>query len=700
MISGPQMKQKEKDKNQITKKAPIPSNFVIGLLLFAFCSLLFASCKLSPPQAPRWETNITLPIINQRYSVQRLIKEQNDLYVDGSGLVHFVSESELDSFSVGDRLAINAMNKSYITTFGRYTVPSPGPISAQIALRDIYPASVNLAGQIAPIPAFTFSLPLITLPNYDNYIQVESAAGTLTIYLRNGLAVPLGSPIQFEIRDNKNGTTLAAVNFNVEIPPGGEMTRTVNLAGQTFSNNLALRIAGSSPGSRGNSVRIDPDSKFITTVTLSALQVSRATAKIGPQILSDAGEAALGDTVQIVAADLKSGAIAVTVQGNLPVGAWMVLTLPDFYKANNVALKDSLQLVANGNSARTFDLAGYGFRPLSAAFGQQKIRFQWKIRTTNRPDELVTIASGDNISANFATSKIVFSKLNGGFNAKTIAITPQKFKIDLPAGLDSLRLGDASLRVTLRNGINFPVRAEFQVEGIPNQGPPVLLTVRGDIRPAQANGTPVESEILLHRANSNIVQFFNALPKSIAVRGKVVFGAPAYVGSIRDADFVDGRLNFDAPLAFTLPSQRVESDIDVLNIDRNARDELRNKLHSGKVTARFINHLPAGASISLNLAQKKANVFTTPDLLIGPFSIATPDIDGNTGRVLREKSSTAEINLTQKQLEVFQKAPLYTGALIEFPGTQGKQVRLMADDYISINALAEIALIVDEDKSK
>jgi hypothetical protein len=671
---------------------------IYGRLLFVFCSWLFVSCKLSPPQAPRWDTKLTLPIINERYSVQRLLQEEDDFYIDDNNLVHFISEPQLGPFSVDDRLAIGATSASYTTTFGRFTVPAPGSISTQIALREVYPSSVNLAGQTAPIPAFAFSLPIIALTSYDSFLQVESAGGTLTISLRNDLAVPLGIPLQLEISDRKTGTPLAVANFDSEIPPGGEATRAMSLAGQTFGNNLALRITGRSPGSRGAFVQIDPHSEFMTTVTLSTLEVSRATAKIGPQVISDHGEVALGDSIQIMAADLKSGAVTISAQGNLPVGAWMVLTLPDFYKANNAAFKDSFQIVANGNSSRTFDLAGHSFRPPSAVFGQQQIRFHWKIRTTNGPNDFATLASGDNISADFSTTRIVFSKLQGGFNGKTITISPQKFKIDLPEGLDSLRLGDVSLRVTLRNGINFPVRADFQIEGIPNQGPPVLLNVRSDIKAGQANGAPVESEILLHRANSNIVQFFNALPKSIIVRGKVVFGEPALIGSIRATDFVAGRMKFDAALALILPSQRVESAINALEIDKNARDELKSKLHGGKVTARFINHLPAGAAIALNFAQKRANVFTAPDLPIGPFHLAAPDIDGNTGRVVREKSSTVEIRLDEKQLEIFQKTPLYTGVLIEFPGTQGKLVRLMANDYIDINAIVEIAFAVDERK--
>ncbi len=697
--TGQGARQTAKRKKRMATNIKLLSKFAAGCLLLAFSFLLFASCRLSPPQAPHWDTNITLPIISQNYSMQKLIAEQNDLYTGSDGLVHFFAESRLDSFSVGDRLAIGTIDTSFVTAFGRYTLPSPGPVSAQIALRLLYPASVNLAGQTARIPAFAFSLPLLALPQYGNYLEVESANGTLTVTLRNGMATPIG-PLQYEILDGVNGAVIVVVDFDSEIPPGGEMTRAAGFTDKTFGNDLALRLSGSSPGSRGNPVRIDPESKLTTTLTLSALQVAHATGKIGPLGISAAGEANMGDSLHVVTANLKSGAISIAAQGNFLVNTWLVMTLPDFYTSNNTPFQDSLLIAANGRTSKDFNLAGYGFRPLAAAFGQQKIRFRWRIRTGNTPNELVTIDSNDFIRAAFKSSKIVFSRFTGGFNAKTIGLAPQKFKLDLPAGLDSLRLAEVSMHVILRNGINFPVRTDFQVEGVSNQGKPVEMLVRENIRPGRADGTPVESQITLHKGNSNIVQFFNALPKSINVSGNVTFGAPAYIGTIRHTDEVSGVLRFDAPLALAIPAQRVESEVDALVIDKPIRDRLKENLHRGKITARLANHLPLGASISLHLAQKKSEVFTAPDLVIGPFTLAKPEIDSNTGRVTRAITNEVEITLIEAQLALFQKSPLYTGVLIELPGTQGKIVRVFADDYVGLQAMAEMALTVDEGKSK
>jgi hypothetical protein len=670
------------------------------LLPLAACHLLLASCRLSPPQAPRWDAKINLPLINHNYSMQELIDKQDNLYADNLGLVHFVSESELDSFTVGDRLALGAFSKSFVTTLGQYTIPSPGSVSAEISLRQIYPASVDLAGQTAPIPAFTFELPIAALPDFENYFWVEVSDGTLTIHLRNGLPVPLGPPLHFEILEGSNHTPIAAFDHDDEMPPGGEMTRSLDWAGKVFPNNLAFLISGRSPGSRGNAVFIDPNSELQLTLTLSALQVSRAFARIGPQMFSDTGDIALGDSLAIVSADIKKGAVSVAVAGDFPVSSWVVVTLPDFRSPQNVVATDSLMLGTNGSSNLSFDLAGYRFRPLPAAFGEQKVRFQWQIRTTNGPDEFVSIASGDKLQATFSNSRIVFAKINGGFNPKTIEVKLKKLKLDLPDGLDSLKLADVSLEVTLLNGINFPISTDFRVEGIGESGKVVHLDVRKRINAGKANGTPVESRITLNQGNSNIKQFFNALPKSINFRGKVTVGEPGYVGNIRDQDMVSGKLRFDAPLAFILPAQHAESDVEVIKISGSVREQLAKNRHSGKIVCRLTNHLPLGATIALHLARKESAVFAAPDLVVGPIRLAAPTIDPAAGRVVLAAPSTVEIALTEEQLQLFQKSPLHLGVLFDLPGTGGSLVRVFASDYIDVQALAEIDFTVDGRKSR
>jgi hypothetical protein len=203
---------------------------------------------------------------------------------------------------------------------------------------------------------------------------------------------------------------------------------------------------------------------------------------------------------------------------------------------------------------------------------------------------------------------------------------------------------------------------------------------------------------MLNRSNSNIGAFLNALPRTITVRGRVIAGEPGHIASINENSKVSGTMRFEAPLAFTLPAQRAESKLDSLKIDESTRERLENNLHSGKVLARINNHLPAGASLSLHFALADSMVFKAPEVVIGPFHITEPLVDPASGRVVQVRQSEIEVALNEAQLKIFEKSPVYSGVALEFPGTNGNLVRVVASDFIEIRAVAAIMFTVDPEK--
>ena len=622
-----------------------------------------------------------------------IIANENDFYADQNGLVHFTAQTQLDSFGVGERMAINGLARAFAYQLGRFKVPAPAPLTAEIALKQIFPSAINLAGQTVALPPFGFGLALSNLQDYDSFVSVEGVTGTITVNLRNGFPVPLG-PLRVELRDGNADTVIVAFEHNAEIPPNGEVTRSLDFAGRSFSSNMTPVLTGSSPGSRGALVRIDPESKSRLALTPSAFEVSAARAKIGALTLQDEGEIALGDSLQLVSARVKSGVLALQVQAGFPVRTEVRVTLPDFRSSANDSLRGVLTLQPNGNSALQLDLANYTLRPLSAPFGQQKIRFLWRVRTLNTASELVTITSAASVSANAASSKIVFAQLQGAFFAKEIGLAPQSFRLDVPAGLDSLRLLEAQFEIVLRNGINFPVQTDLRVEGFPERGPKVQLVIRERIAPGQSNGAPVETRIVLQGQDAQ--NFLNASPRNVRVSGRVWVGEKNYVGSVRATDAVTGTLRFDTPLALVLPAQKVESEVGTLKLEEATRARIAKNLAAGGVMLQLENRLPIEASATVQLARNAAQVFRSPDLVVGPVQIALPTLDPLTGRAVQARRSEAVLALNEKQLELFQTSPLYVGVLLTLPGSNGKAIRIAVDDYMKVQALAQLRLQIDD----
>jgi hypothetical protein len=158
---------------------------------------------------------------------------------------------------------------------------------------------------------------------------------------------------------------------------------------------------------------------------------------------------------------------------------------------------------------------------------------------------------------------------------------------------------------------------------------------------------------------------------------------------------VSGTVNIDAPLAFALPAQRVEMDSDSLDIDKDAREQIRDNLHEGSLDARIANHLPLGAAVSFYFGRDQDSVFTSPVLVVGPVTAQAGVVDANTGLVSASRMNEINISLTEEQLKTFETKPLFAAVLIDFPGTGGQVVRLVRSDFMDIKAVATVKFTVD-----
>ncbi len=647
---------------------------------------LLVSCELAPPQAPRWEANLTIPLIQHRYSMRELIAQNKELYAAGDSLVHFLSQTQFDSIAVGERLSFAGFTRDFREHFSTL---SSDTIQTRLTFAALYPPAANFSGQNVIIPAFPFSVTAVPLPAYKNFNWVELESGTLFLHLRNELPVALGPPLHLQLYDSSENGIIVDFTHNGEIPPGGELQQRFDLRSKKISRQLRLHLSGNSPGSNGRMVTASAASGLQVTVAVTDLKVRQARLQLGSQVLRGEQEVALGDSLHVVRADIKSGHLSLTVSSTFPVEAWAVATLPDFYTPQNTVRQDSLRIAPNRPASLNLNLAGHVFRPREAAVGNQKIRLQWRVRLAGASQQEVTLTNSDHVEGNFTSTTFVFSRVRGRFKAKAFALAPHRFALNLPTGLDSLQLAAAAMTVILRNSINFPLAIDFQVEGRNAQ----QLLVQGEVPPAN-NGVPTRSELLFTEQNSSLRQFLGNLPNTVVVRGQVLLSDPTYVGTVRESDFISGALRLDVPLAFRLPAQKVESDIAAVRIEPSLRQAMDERLQSGRLLTRVVNHLPLGGLLSLQLAARATEVFTKP-LLVKSLTLPTPELDA-VGRVTHASTKEVEIPLSAAELKVLQRTPLHAGALLSFPGSEGRMVRVMVRDYLVVQALAEVVTLMPE----
>jgi hypothetical protein len=682
----------------IEKRSPHASIF------WKFCAALFIifnfnACSFDTPEAPRWDTSFTIPLINRYYTMDELIEDEPSLSVDSSGQLHYLFDTELDAFQVGDQLTFDDFSDSYRTSIGQLTLNSPGGANLNLTLLDIYPAAALFDGQTVVVPPFNFDLGKRVLDPYNDFDWIEVSSGFIRLLLQNDLLITLGRPLHFAIYDSDADTLVASADFNGEIGPGELLNQTIDLSGKKFSNELSVEISGASPGSNNQPVLVDVTDSFNLNVIISSLQVAAARARIGEQEVTDSDAAMIDAGASISSSKIKRGTVRLQINSQLPIPATLDMTMPDFKLPDGTPFTQSFVLSGAGSTSRALDFAGYSFAPDAAPLGQQTVKLQWAVQSPGSGGSYVTVQSTDEVAVNFSIEDMVFSEVTGTFAGEAVQIDPKTYSVDVPDGIDSVNFDNVQLDIVLRNGIAFPAQIDLSLDGVNEFGRHVFLRVQEPILPGGANGAPAETHIVLNKTNSAVVDFVNALPKSINVSGVAIIGGAGYVGTVRDTDAVSGTVNIDAPLSFSLPAQRVEMESESLEIDDGAREQIRDNLHEGSLDTRISNHLPMGASVSFYFGRSKEAVFTDPVLVIGPVTVVAGEIAAGSGLVNNAVLSKNKISLTEPQLKIFDTTPLYAGVLVDFPGTNGQVVRIVRSDYMDIKAVATVKFTVDSEST-
>jgi hypothetical protein len=79
--------------------------FCIGAFLILL--LLISQCTFKDPEAPSWDVNFVIPLINETYTMEELIEDEEDLFVDPNETIFFRVEQEFDRMEINDFMIID-----------------------------------------------------------------------------------------------------------------------------------------------------------------------------------------------------------------------------------------------------------------------------------------------------------------------------------------------------------------------------------------------------------------------------------------------------------------------------------------------------------------------------------------------------------------------------------------------------------------
>ncbi|MFQ6094342.1 MAG: hypothetical protein ACE5OR_16990, partial [bacterium] len=529
------------------------------------------------------------------------------------------------------------------------------------------------------------------LPQFSNFFSVTFESGQADVSIINNLAIPLGAPIEVVLKRTDTEEVIDTVVFADEIAPGDSSHQVLDLSSKTLPNALLLEVSGGSPGSRREPVIVDSQSSFTVRIELSTIVITEATAQIPAQEFTGSDSVTVEDSISVSEAVIKSGSIHFELTSFLPLDITLTVEIPDFMSPEGQGLTVEVSLISNETTVREIQLDGYVFKPRVLGDGRQSLSFDWWAQTAGSGEDFVTIKSEDYIQTEVGISELVFAMVRGRLNSVKVNIDPVIRQIDLPSDLHDISFPGARMELIIQNGINFPLQSNLLIIGRNNgSGNTVDLRVQSRIEASNGDGQPTETTITLDENNSNIVEFLQAMPEEIEVSGEIAIGDGDGEGSISADDFMEGTVRIEVPLELAFAEQEIDTDVDTVEIEKDTRENIVENLQSGRVIAELENHLPVGAEVEIYIALTDSSVFSSPDLVIGPITIAPGVIAPQSGRVYQSTSNQITIDLNKEELSLFEHSPVYTGLLIKIPGTNGQVIKIYDNDFLGVKAYSVV----------
>ena len=137
-----------------------------------------------------------------------------------------------------------------------------------------------------------------------------------------------------------------------------------------------------------------------------------------------------------------------------------------------------------------------------------------------------------------------------------------------------------------------------------------------------------------------------------------------------------------------LDSCQVQIEADSYNLNDDVKSLIEDQVNSSQMITKIESHLPLDAKVLILISQSKENIFSDPDLVIGPVDVPGGELDHN-GLVTNSRTSESTISLDHEELQVFRNSPFYIAGKFDFPGTNGNMVKAKAEDFIQITSYVE-----------
>lgn len=652
------------------------SHLLCGVVVI-FLFLTLVQCTIKKPEAPTWDTNLVIPLVNKTWDMPELIDklDQENLITDSLGNPLFFYEKMLDTISVSGSFVISDASRTLAESLGVVQLDPFTGANIGIILSDY----ISLQFGAVPPISFDISEPL---PPMGEFAIATVESGFAVVTLVNDFGLNLDTVI-VAINDVLLSNQVASYTVPGGIPSGGVQVDTIDLSGQTISNQLEIQMHCYTPGAVPFSLA---GKSLSATVSMpEGPRVSSATAQI-PRITKSFSETIdLTSVHQLQAAVLDGGELVLDIENNTNVAAGLTITLTDI-SSGGVPLVLYHQIIPNDTQQFVHDLTGYTIEPADQVM-PQSIPFEIDAVIDSSAPQLVTISAGDKISVTSSVRNVSLASVQGIIAPTAADFDSIQQNIEIPKGFDQVQLTAAVLRLEVENTVNIAGTYDITIDG--DQGQQKVLS--GTVMP----GTP-QSPVTTVIIDSAMSAFMNPVPAVLTVDGSATFGDGSTPGSINADDYIAARVILSSPLEMILDSTTFDGGWESTAIDQSNITKLTNNVNMAHVYTTVVNHLPLGVSAEILLGGDSTTLYTGPEVVLGPITVSPGTLNPD-GTVATETASESVIALDAEQVHVLENDPLWIGQVFILEDTNGQPVRITGADWLSLRGYIEVDFTVTEE---
>ncbi|MDH4157095.1 MAG: hypothetical protein OEW00_07460 [candidate division Zixibacteria bacterium] len=663
------------------------SKAFLGLIIVvAFLTL--AQCTVKKPEAPSWNTNLIVPLVNRTYPMEEIVQkiDQEGLQMDSEGNVTYALSEDLDTVGLepGD-LSTTDLGYAVSETLGIIRLDAPTGDVATHQFAGISQLTLLMSGDEATVPATNFSVGENMAINAV-FSSATVAEGQALVEIVNNLGLDLDTII-VSVVDNYFGL-IASDTLPDTLYNGSTDTAILLLDGRTISNSWRVDAYCHTPGGyvTGISTRyIETGLDFGDSITVSA-----AVAEIPPLVRNFSEQVALDESDRVDTAVLASGQLSLILSNNTSLDADLTLSLPDFI-LSGAPITVNQTVAANQTENVAIDLADCLIVPSDNTV-PQLLDISVVADIPGSGSNRVPIDQADSIAVQADLTSLTFRSVTGVFDSISASFDGVQEQIDVPTGFDSVQIQVAVLNLEVENRIDLPGYLDARLTG--NHGNYIELS--GAIEPA-GDSFSTTTFTLVDSAN-----FLAPIPSEITASGQVTFGDGVYQGKLEDNDYIFAHIDVTAPLHVVIPQCRVETDITGEEIDQEDIDKITDHVLEAKFVYNIINHLPAGAAVTFYMGPDSANLFSNYQLRVPKddtdtiFVVAAPvDALG----LVSDTASTGyrEITLDSLDMQILKNETLYIGQELLLESSGGIPVKFIQSDYFKVIGRIEVEYRFDGD---